>query len=142
MQVLHECEGASLYKTETEIVYTRTSGAITDYETMIAGHKVGVSVTRAYKGPVINVYTAADATKLLKKKLGGVLESSAKVSAADKWTKQVLHIWTLRADWVPVLKQVWEGLDAALKADTIVLVSVEVPPAGGSGWIVPDDCGL
>lgn len=142
IQVLHECEGAALYKTEKEISYTSTQGAITDYEATIGGEKVGVSVTRAYKGPVNNTYTDADATNLLKKKLAGVLESSAKVSAADKWTKQVLHIWTLRADWVPVLKKAWDTMDATTKADTIVLVSIEIPPSGGKGWIVPDNCGV
>ncbi|MCO4760973.1 MAG: hypothetical protein KC502_05675 [Myxococcales bacterium] len=142
MQVLHECEGAVLYKTEKEIVYTSDQGAITDYETTLAGEKIGVSVTRAYKGPTITTYTDADAVKLLTKKLGGVLASTAKVSKADKWKKQILHIWTLRPDWVPTLKKAWMAMSADLKADTIVLVSIEVPVTGSAGWIVPDDCGV
>ncbi len=141
MQVLHECEGAQLYKTETQIIYTRSKGAITDYETIISGHKVGVSVTRAYKGPVIQTFTLEDAKTLLTKKLTGVVESTAKVSPGDKWTKQVLHVWTLRADWVPTLKAAWESMGPAIQSDTVVLVSVEVPPPGSTGWIVPDDCG-
>ncbi len=142
MQLLHECEGAVLYKTENEVQYTSDQGAITDYITTIAGEKVGVSVTRAYKGPVIDTYSAADAKNLLEKKLAGINASTAKISAGDKWVKQVLHVWTLRPDWVPTLKGAWQGLSPTLRADTVVLVSVEVPPKGTQGWIVPDDCGL
>ncbi len=46
----------------------------------------------------------ADSTRLLKKKLGGTNSSTASVAAADKWAKQILHIWTLRPDWVPVVQ--------------------------------------
>ena len=142
MQLMEDCEGAPLHKTEKEITYTSDQGAITDYIAKLGPSLVGVSVTRAYKGPVVQTYTDADAKKLLEKKLAGVNVSSAKVSAGDKWVKQVLHIWTLRADWVPQLKAAWESLDATLKADTVVWVTVEQHPDEQEPWIVPDQCGL
>lgn len=135
MQLLHECEGATLYKTEKEVGY-RQQGSITDYVTTIANERVGVSVTRAYKGPTIQTYTDADAQTLLSKKLKGVLESSANVKAEDKWIKQVLHIWTMQPQWVPILKKAWDGLDAATRADTVVLVTIET----NSEYVTADTC--
>jgi len=95
-----------------------------------------VSVTRAYKGPVIKTYTEADAKTLLEKKLAGINESTANVSAADKWAKQYLHIWTLHAAWAETVLQAWKKLPDALKADTVIVVTVEQ----GTELIVPDKC--
>jgi len=47
-----------------------------------------------------------------------------------------VHIWTLHADWVPVLQTAWDKLDDATKADTIVLVTVEA----GSTDVTADTC--
>lgn len=135
MQLLYECDGAVTLKPEVEIKYD-VQGSITDWLASFGGVKVGVSVTRAYKGPSATTYTQADADTLLNKKLKGILEASQNVSAADKWQKSVLHVWTLRADWVPVLKASWDSLDAAVKADTIVLVTVE----DGANSVVTDTC--
>ncbi len=118
MQLLYECEGAVTLKTETEISYA-VAGDITDWLASFGGAKIGVSVTRAYMGPTIETYNESDATTLLKKKLGGVLKSTANVAPADKWQKQIVHIWTLHADWVPTLQTAWQNLDAATKANTI-----------------------
>ncbi len=103
---------------------------------MIAGDKVGVSVTRAYKGPVILEYTEADATELLIKKLDGINESTANVSAEDAWFKQILHVWTLHPEWGQTVADAWASLDTTLTSDTIVLVSVET----GSDFVVTDSC--
>ena len=135
MQLLYECEGATTLKTETEISYS-TQGTITDWLASFGGQKIGVSVTRAYKGPTIQTYTEIDAQVLLQKKLAGALESTANVAAADKWQKQIVHIWTLHAEWVPTLQTAWQNLDAATKANTIVLVTVEA----GSSDITADTC--
>ncbi len=136
IQLLNECEGATLYKTEKEVLYT-TEGKITDFIILLDGDKVGVSVTRAYKGPMGDTYTATDAEELLTKKLQGIVESTANVAPEDAWVKQILHVWTLKPDWVPILETAYEGIDDALKADTVVLVTVEA----NATWIVPDDCG-
>lgn len=135
MQLLYECDGAVTLKPEVEIKYD-APGSITDWLASFGGVKVGVSVTRAYKGPSATTYTQTDADTLLNKKLKGILEASQNVSTADKWQKSVLHVWTLRADWVPILKASWDGLDAAVKADTIVLVTVE----DGANSVVTDTC--
>lgn len=137
LQALKECEGASLYKMETEVSYD-TVGDMTDFVVLIDGQKVGVSVTRAYLGPFVTDYTLADATALLEKKLTGILESSTNVSAEDRWVKQILHVWTLHPEWADIVEQAWQDMDPSLKADTIVLVTVEV----NSDFIVTDNCGL
>lgn len=137
MQLLVDCEGGSDVITETEIQYDAGSTSITDFAITIGGSKVGVSVTRAYLGPKVQTYTEADAIKLLTKKLEGINASTAHVLPAQKWVKQVLSIWTLHADWVPTLQAAWNGLSAELRANTVVLVTVEQGP----GWIVTEDCG-
>ncbi len=135
IQTLYDCEGITGLKTEVEIAWAVT-GQTTDWLGQLGAHKVGVSVSRAYQGPTDQTYTVEDATTLLKKKLGGINASTQNVAAADAWTKQVLHIWTLQPTWVAVLETAWTQLDAALKADTVVLVTVEQ----GSTAITADTC--
>lgn len=135
LQLLHECEGAQLHKTEMEVSYEQ-EGKITDFVVLIEGEKVGVSVTRAYLGPTATDYTVEDAKSLLEKKLAGINESTANVSAEDEWGKQILHIWTLQSTWVSPLEEAYDGLDGDLKSDTIVLVTVEV----NSTFVVEDGC--
>lgn len=135
MQLLSDCEGIAGYKTEVEIQFTAT-GPNTDWEGIWNGTKLGVSVSRAYLGPTKTTYTEADATTLLTKKLNGINASTLTVAPADKWAKQILHIWTLRPDWVPVVQAAWAKLDAKLRADTVVVVTVEV----GSTAITADTC--
>lgn len=123
---LHFCEGASLLHTETEIAYAPPddSGAnsITDSEVLIGGQKVGVSVTRAYK-PSSQVLTDADVKLLIEKKLVGINRSSERVLPADKWVKQILHVFAATQDAADAIDRVWGSIDAATKADTIVLVT-------------------
>jgi len=135
IQLLHECEGADLFKMETEITYD-VEGKMTDWIAAVDGQKVGVSVTRAYKGPGVSQYFEEDAIQLLEKKLSGILESTANVSQEDAWVKQVLHVWTLQPDWVPTLQAAYDQLSPDLKADTIVLITVEA----NSDYIVTNTC--
>jgi len=135
MQTLIDCEGADIYKTETEVVYD-TPGSMTDYIALIDGEKVGVSVTRAYMGPFVQTYTSEDANQLLSSKLEGIQDSTANVSLEDLWLKQILHIWTLDPDWGAIVANAWADLDPALKGDTIVLITVET----NSDLIVTDSC--
>jgi len=74
LEVLYRMFGAKLVKTEMEIRYAPAGSKKTDYSCVIAGQKLGVSVTRAYK--YRGVYTNEDAALLLHKKLYGVLASS------------------------------------------------------------------
>ena len=135
MQLLTECEGATVSKLETDIIYD-VAGKIADYIVDVGGIKTGVSVTRAYKGPVIDVYTLEDATSLLEKKLAGISEAQQNVSADDAWEKSLIHIWTLHPEWAETVTQAWTALGADSKASTVVLITIEE----GSDYIVTDAC--
>lgn len=120
---LARCEMAMFLKTETEIMYDGT-GKITDLEVSIAGHKIGVSVTRAFAFPLGDPYTEAQATTLITRKLEDIQASSAHVSAADKWDKQILAVLAWDDQAADVVAQVWNDADAQTKADTLVVVTV------------------
>ena len=138
-EVLHHCEGASLLKTETEIAYQppNDSGAntITDLSVEIAGKKVGVSVTRAYRPPS-QTLTDADVKALLEKKLEGINRSSMRVLAQDKWVKQILHVFSVNKAATDAIGRTWPTIDAAIRADTIVLVTQTT--GGGFVYCNPD----
>ena len=123
-EVLYWCEGAELLKTEMEIEYKDPQGKISDLLVLVDGLKVGVSVTRAVSWPNDAPYPATQAEELLKKKLSGIQASTANVAAQDDWVKQILHVLAWSDGHAAVLKQVWDGLDPALKGDTILLVTV------------------
>lgn len=119
---LARCEGANLLHTETEIMYDGT-GKITDMEVSIDGHQIGVSVTRAQTFPLGQTYTLDTATTLISRKLSDILASTAHVSAADKWDKQILSVLAYDAPTADTVEQAWQGLDATVKANTIVVVT-------------------
>lgn len=135
MQLLVDCEGATVTKTETEVVYD-TVGKIADYLAELAGVKTGVSVTRAYLGPFVDVYTLEDATTLLEKKLAGIDAALGNASDADKWEKSIVHVWTLHAEWAETVEAAWEALDPQVTLNALVLITVEE----GSDYIVTDAC--
>ena len=120
---LAHCEMASLLKTETEIVYD-TAGKITDLEVLIAGHKIGVSVTRAVAFPFGQPYTLTAASTLITRKLQDIQASTMNVSAADKWDKQILAVLAWDDQAADIVTQAWTAADAQTKADTIVVVTV------------------
>ncbi|MBA3459828.1 MAG: hypothetical protein H0T46_07695 [Deltaproteobacteria bacterium] len=120
---LARCEQAALLKTETEIVYD-TPGKITDLEVSVGGHKIGVSVVRAFAYPLGEPYTLALATPLIERKLRDIQASSMNVSAADRWEKQILAVLAYDTQAADIVAQVWATADAATKADTVVIVSV------------------
>jgi hypothetical protein len=119
---LARCEGADLLHTETEIMYDGT-GKITDMEVSIDGEKIGVSVTRAQTFPLGQTYTLDTATMLISRKLTDIQASSAHVSAQDHWDKQILSVLAYDAATADTVGQAWAGLDASVKADTIVVVT-------------------
>ena len=122
LEVLTRCEGAILVKTETEVVYD-ISGSITDILVEIDGMKVGVSVTRAVGFPRDAVYTEATASALLSRKLTDIQESTAHVSAGDRWVKQILHVIAYADQHVAAMQAAFAGLDPSIKADTILWVT-------------------
>ncbi len=122
-EALQRCEDAALLKTENEIVYD-TQGKITDFLAEIDGGKIGVSVTRAVAFPFADPYPLASAQELLSGKLADVLVSSANVSSADRWTKQILAVLAYSPAHADVLFEAYQGLDSAISADTLVVVIV------------------
>lgn len=138
-EVLRFCEGASLVKTETEIEYRAPDDAgansITDILVSIGGQKVGVSVTRAYK-PARQTLTDDDVRDLLEKKLAGVNRSSQRVVSADKWVKQILHVFVATQAAADAVHRVWPDIDASLRADTVVLLTRTM--GGGFIYCNPD----
>lgn len=122
LEVLTRCEGAILVKTETEVIYD-VSGSITDILVEIDGLKVGVSVTRAVGFPRDAVYTEATASALLARKLTDIQESTANVSAGDRWVKQILHVIAYADQHVASMQAAFAGLDPSIKADTILWVT-------------------
>jgi hypothetical protein len=111
---LARCEAATLVKTETQIVYTNP---------VIDGHKIGVSVTRAFAYPIGTPYSEQQATNLLTDKLEDIKLSSANVSAADAWEKQILAYQAIDEQTAQMLVTVWNGLAAEVKTDTILLIT-------------------
>ncbi len=123
-EVLHRCEGATLLKTEMEVVYNDPAGKLTDLLVDFDGTKVGVSVTRAVGYPRDDPYTEDAAKNILEQKLQGVLDSTANVSAEDAWSKQILHIIAYADQHADSLAAAYATVDAALKSNTLVLVTV------------------
>ncbi len=138
-EVLHFCDGALLQATETEIRYAPPddSGAnsITDILVTIGGARVGVSVTRAYR-PMPMVLTEADVRALLVTKLTGVNRSSMRVLPADRWIKQILHVFVANSNVGDLVERAWATIDAPTRANTIVLLTVT--RGGGFIYCNPD----
>lgn len=120
---LQRCEQAELLRTETEITYD-TPGKITDILVSIDGHKIGVSVVRAFAYPFGEPYTLALATPLIERKLRDIRASTMNVSAGDRWVKQILAVFAYDAEAADIVAQVWAATDAQTRADTIVIINV------------------
>ncbi len=120
---LARCEAATLIKTETEIVYD-VVGKKADLLVAIDERKVGVSVTRAMTFPFGQPYTLAAATALLDRKLDDLQLATAQVSAADRWSKQMLAILAYDTQHAAMAMTAWNQLDAATRDDTILVVAV------------------
>ncbi len=117
------CEQAMLLKTETEVTY-QMNGKITDLVAQIDGVKIGMSVTRAVAFPFGSTYTLQTAQELLQRKLEDIQASTANVTAADRWEKQILGYLAWDDAVADTVVQAWGNIDAATKADTILLISV------------------
>ena len=122
-EVLARCEDAALLETENTIQYD-TQGKITDLEVLMDDIKIGVSVVRAVHWPHEDPYTVAEASEHLSGKLLDIQESSANVSAEDAWQKQVLSVIAYNQQSADAVEEAWNALDASVKADTIVVVTV------------------
>jgi len=139
LEILHHCEGASLLRTETEVRYQPPSDAggnsITDILLEIGGSRVGVSVTRVWR-PMPLPFPEADVRTLLLDKLNGINRSTQRVLPEDRWVKQILHVFVADSTMAATVRRVWDGLDATVRANTIVLVTVT--QGGGFLYCNPD----
>jgi len=123
-EVLYRCELAALLKTEGEIGYQDSGGKKTDLLVEIEGQRLGVSVTRAFGWPPEAPYTQEQADDLLSDKLADVLLSTANVVAEDNWSRQILSVLAYAPAHGQSIEAAWAGLDAAIRADTIVVITV------------------
>lgn len=131
---LARCELAELVKTETQIVYD-IDGKKTDILVAIDGHKIGVSVVRAFAYPLGDPYTAAQAAPLIQGKLEDIQASTMNVSAADRWEKQILAVIAWDDEAAGVVADVWATFAPAVRADTIVVVT----PTHGADVFIYDE---
>jgi len=123
LELLYRSFGAKLSKTELELNYWPSNGAITDFSITLGEVNLGVSVTRALRPPTAPPFSEVDADCLLKKKLQGVIDST-KTCCNGRWTKQMLHIWAQSHQIAEKLKCAYENLEPELIHDTVVLVTV------------------
>ncbi len=120
-EVLARCERATLVKTETQIIYDQP-GAMTDLLVTMANVPLGVSVTRAVAYPFDAPFPPEQAKFLLEDKLRGIRDSSASVSAGDRWQKQILAILAYSPAHAESLATAYAELDPYLTADTITWI--------------------
>jgi hypothetical protein len=126
-EALHRCDGAVLVKTESEITYA-TMSKKTDILVAIDGTKVGVSVVRAMSYPEGAPYPTTQAKSVIEGKLADILLSSASVAPADAWEKQILAVLAQTPDHAAAVAEAWGQIDPAVRADTIVFVTVTEGP--------------
>lgn len=123
-EVLHRCELAKLIKTESKITYQDAGGKKTDLLTEIDTRRVGVSVTRAYHYPPTTPYTEAEAKSLLDKKLADLPLSKANATAADAWTRSLLHVLAYDSQYADAVQAAWKKVTASVKGDAILMLTV------------------
>ncbi len=122
MDVLTRLVGASLGKTAAQIAYD-AAGPTADFLVSIGGVKIGVETLRAFSFPLESPYTLQQATGALTVRLNDIIASTAHVSAADRWEKEILHVFSLNAQVTATLAEAYAALDSAVKGDTIVIVT-------------------
>ncbi|MEO9184908.1 MAG: hypothetical protein ABI467_15535 [Kofleriaceae bacterium] len=122
---LARCELAVFDKSETEIIYDPVTSKKTDLEVTIAGHKIGVSVTRAFKGPFgSGPLDMTAAVTLATKKFSDIHDSTAGVqTTADRWDKQILAVETDDADDAATFLAATATLDPSVIGDTILVLT-------------------
>jgi hypothetical protein len=120
---LARCEGATLLKTETEIVYD-VVGKKADLLVEIDGRKVGVSVVRFVQFPFGTDYQLTTALPLVQRKIEDLRLATAQVSAADRWTAQMVVALAYNAQHAQVAMQAWSMLDPMVRGSTLFVTVV------------------
>jgi hypothetical protein len=99
-------------------------GKKTDLLVELDGLKVGVSVVRAVGFPQDDPYTPAQADDDPQEEARDILVSSANVAPEDAWVKQILSVVAYGPMHRDSILAAYAGLDPAIKADTILVVTV------------------
>jgi hypothetical protein len=68
-------------------------------------------------------FTLDDATKLLEKKMHGVIMSTQGVSRSQRWNRQILHVWVEHEYMRELIEQAYAQLSAEVKSNTVVMVT-------------------
>ncbi len=126
-EVLSRCEFAELVKTENEVNYQDPNGKKTDLIVSIDNVPIGVSVTRAVGWPQEDPWTPGQALELLEDKLSDIQESSANVTNADAWAKQLLHVIAFSDGHADSVAQAYNqsvSTDSDLVQDTLLMVTI------------------
>ena len=132
-EVLHHCDGAALYKTETEVQYA-TQGKKTDLVVDFGARRIGVSVVRAVGYPCGTQLTDAAARTLIEGKLSDILQSTQNVAPADRWERQILHVISATPENTEAVRRAAAAIDAATRADTLLVVT----ETDGAGFLYYD----
>lgn len=121
-ELLRQCYGAELCRSEMEIEYWPEHSKKTDYSVLLGGVSVGVSVTRAMKFGAR--FTREDAHLLLEKKLFGILVSTENVLKEHGWGRQILHIWATHQHVADMVEEEFWHMPQELRGNTIVVLTV------------------
>ncbi|CAO3648610.1 unnamed protein product [Cunninghamella echinulata] len=130
VECLYRLFGAKVLYTEMELLYNHRSSPITDYACYFPTPNnnnnnnnmvLGVSVTRAmaYR----SLLTKKEATRLLIKKLKGVLLSSQNVMNC-RFHCQILHIWVQTGREASLVKQAYLKLPKYYYSNTVVMIAI------------------
>lgn len=84
---------------------------LVDFICTIDSHRVGVSVARAMGYPTSDKFTADMASKLLFKKLYGLIVARNAVVKEQSFFKSILHIWCQDIHVAELLKEAFSKLD-------------------------------
>ena len=116
----------NLYKTSGQIEYDDASGKMMDMLVTSGSSYYGVNVTKAVAFPHGTPYTATQATTLLGSSLSDIKLAEANLSSSNPVTSLLLFIFAWDDQHAQVITSVWNNFDAALKADTkLILMTTE-----------------
>lgn len=122
-EVLHRCELAELFATETQVTYTPPTSKKTDLVVSLEGEVIGVSVARAFKFPPGSPLLVSDARNLLNGKFSDILVSSQNVDPPWRWRKQILHVLAYDDVARQAVLDAALQIDAGVRRDTILYVT-------------------
>lgn len=123
-EMLARCDQASLILSESKIDYIDEGGKKTDILMSIDGRNIGVSVVRAYHYPPGDPYTEAEATAILTKKLSDIPYSQKNAKPYNSWERSMLAVIAYDQQHADTIASAWNKLDASLRWNVIVVVTV------------------